>query len=382
MTEYSRMAKGSFTASASTAMVNLPFKPDYVELFNYTNIAAAPAANKTLRAFWDASLVVSSSVPTMLEIYNNSTVTAFDVITGTAANPGISAFSAGTLLQYGATQQIIGITKANPARVNVTAHGYSVGDTVIMQGLALASTNNMQLLNSVPFTIVTVSDADHFDVKWDTTGSNYTALTGSPAGALVKKVLYPFLYVPEDNVVTAVTTGSTTTVTTSMYHNFEVGQEVAFRVPSFWGPVQLNSLPNTLVPGSPVYGYVTSLTDNWTFVVNIDSSSYTAFSNNGTMTAATLPGLTYMQVLSVGDVNTGGNLITATSPLYPSPSFPTSSNRVSTINGPAIRGAFVNNTRQGFVIGAGVGTNNASAKIMAANDVIEWRAFLHDISSP
>jgi len=63
----------------------------------------------------------------------------------------------------------------------------------------------------------------------------------------------------------------------------------------------------------------------------------------------------------VGDVNTGGNLISAGSPLYPSPSFPTSSGGVSTINGPAIRGAFVNNTAQGFIIGAGVGTNDSSS---------------------
>jgi len=57
----------------------------------------------------------------------------------------------------------------------------------------------------------------------------------------------------------------------------------------------------------------------------------------------------------------------AGSPLYPSPSFPTSSGGVSTINGPAIRGAFVNNTAQGFIIGAGVGTNDSSSVLVGAN---------------
>jgi hypothetical protein len=165
-----------------------------------------------------------------------------------------------------------------------------------------------------------------------------------------------------------------------MYHNFEVGQEVAFRIPSQWGTTQLNSLPNVQIPGSPIYGYVISITDNWTFVVNINSSAYTAFTT--AIAVSAVPGLTFPQVVPVGDVNTGGNAIFAGSALYPPPRFPTSSSRVSTINGPAIRGAFVNNTSQGFVIGAGAATNNASAKIMAANDVIEWRAFLHDYSSP
>ena len=43
MTEYSRMAKGSYTVSGgsigstapSVKIINLPFKPDYVELINY-----------------------------------------------------------------------------------------------------------------------------------------------------------------------------------------------------------------------------------------------------------------------------------------------------------------------------------------------------------
>ena len=62
----------------------------------------------------------------------------------------------------------------------------------------------------------------------------------------------------------ALTLASTTTVTTTMYHNFVVGQEVAFRIPSQWGTSQLNSLPNVIIPGSQIYGYVVSVTDNWT----------------------------------------------------------------------------------------------------------------------
>ncbi len=389
MTEYSRMAKGNYVVSGgsvgvsapSTKIINLPFKPDYVELINYT-AALTPTDDGIPFAFWDASVNVTVSAvvynPTVVEQSNGTSLSTDLVLTN-----GISVFSAGLSQQFGATQQIIGITKANPAVVNVTGHGYSVGDTVILQGIALASTNNMQLLNGVPFTIIAVTDANHFSLNWDASGSNYVAISGSPAGALVKKVLYPFLYVPEDNVISFVTLGSTTTIGTTMYHNFEVGQEIAFRVTPFWGTTQLNSLPNVLIPGSPIYGYVTSITDNWTFVCSINSSAFTAFTDNATMTAATLSGLTYAQVLAVGDVNTGGNIITATSPLYPSPQFPTSTNRVPTINGPAIRGAFVNNTSQGFIIGTGAANSDTTAFLGGQNgDVMEWRAYYHDLSIP
>ena len=387
MAEYSRMAKGNFTAtgaaaSPATAVIPLPFQPDYVELWNYTNIAAAATNNKMLRAWWDAKLVVGGNNPTMVETYSGAGATVFDVITNTSTNLAINPYSGALALQYGPTQQIIGITKANPAVVNVTAHGYNVGDTVILQGIALATTNNMQLLNGVPFTITAVGDANHFTLNWDASGSNYTAISASPAGALVKKVLYPFLYLPEDNVVSFITRGATTTIGTTMYHNFEVGQEIAFRIPSFWGTTQLNSLPNSTIPGSPIYGYVTSITDNWTFVCNISSTSYTAYTNNAAMTAATLPGLNYPQVLAVGDVNTGGNLITSTSSLYPPPQFPTSSNRVGIINGPAIRGSFVNNTFQGFTIGVGTGTNITGMNLITTGDVVYYHAYLHDYGNP
>lgn len=377
MAEYSRLAKGNFTAASgqTTAVVNLPFQPDFVEIWNYTNIKTSGASLVT-RAWWDNKLLDGSNNPTMIEGYSAGTATIFDVI----QTNGISTFSAGLELQYGATKQVIGITKAAQARVNVTAHGYNVGDTVILQGIATGVTNNaFRLINNVPFTIVTVSDADHFDINWNTSQSSYTAISGSPTGALVKKVLYPFLYVPEDNVVSALTLGATTTVATTMYHNFEVGQEVAFRIPSFWGTIQLNSLPNVVIPGSPIYGYVVSITDNWTFVVNINSSAFTAFNTN----QSNIPtNVTMAQVLSVGDVNTGGNIITATSPLYPSPQFPTFTNRVPTINGPAIRGAFVNNTSQGFIIGAGAPTVITAATIVTSASQIYWHAYLHDFANP
>ncbi len=389
MTEYSRMAKGNYTVGSGTLgsvapsakIINLPFQPDYVELINYTQ-AITPAQHGIPFAFWDASVnvTVSSVVynPTIIEIFNATPVLTTDSV----LTNGISVFSAGLGLQFGPTAQVIGITKANPARVNVTAHGFSVGDTVILQGIATSVTNNdFRLINGIPFTIVTVSDANHFDIQWNTNQSNYTAISGSPTGALVKKVLYPFLYLPEDNVVSAVTAGSTTTVVTTMYHNFETGQEIAFRIPQAFGMTQLNSLPNILIPGSPIYGYVTSITDNWTFVCNINSTAFTAFTTNP---ATPVPSnFTFPQVLAVGDVNTGGNAITSTSALYPSPLFPTSSNRVATINGPAIRGSFVNNTSQGFIIGAGASRTDTSSWVGGSSgDVIEWRAYLHDFSSP
>ncbi len=376
MSEYSKSAAGNFISTGAAQAINLPFIPNRVKFTNYT--ATAAFANHGIpNGYWSAGMGQGFAT---CEVVGAGPVLEVGVV----LTQGISTFSGGLSQQYGAAIGIASITAANPTVVTTTvAHGYKVGDTVVLQGLNESATTGMQQIAGIPFTISVVGSTTTFTIKWDTNQTNFTALTASPPGAFVKKVLYPFLYLPEDNVISAITTGTTTTVVTTMYHNMVVGQQVAFRIPSVYGTTQLNSLPNNVVPGSPIYGYVQSITDNWTVVVNTNSTGYTAFNSNQPF--ANYPGLQFPQIVPVGDVNSGGWPYTGGS-LYPSPSFPTSSGGVPTINGPAIQGAFVNNTSQGFIIGAGnavVATtaDTSSHLVGASSDVIYWEAFLDDIWS-
>lgn len=369
MAEYSRLAKGSFTSTGGAQAVILPFLPDRVELTNYS-AAATPANHGVPFAKWDVVMGQGFAVE---QVFNATPVLTSDVV----VLNGISTFSAGVALQFGAQLQISGITKASPAVVTTAAaHGYSTGQTVMFEGLYQSSTTGMPQMAGMPF-VITVTGATTFTVPWNTNQSAYTALSASPTGAYVKRVLYPALYAPGVSFITALTLGASTTVVTTAPHNLVVGSEVAFRIPSLWGTTQLNSLPNVLIPGSPVYGYVTSVTNSTTVVVNINSAAFTAYTSN--VAVASVPGLSFPQMLAVGDVNTGGLAISAGSALYPSPVV----NGVSTINGPAINGAFVNATSMGFVIGAGVGaTDTASVLVGAAGNTIYWVAYLDDFSSP
>lgn len=383
MTEYSRMAKGKFISTGAAQIINLPFKPDYVELINYT-ASAAFTDHRVLSAQWDVNMGQGFAITQV----KNTTYQTDSVILN-----GISTFAAGQLLQFGAVKQVVSSTKANPASFEVTAHGYASGDVVMFEGLySTQFTAGMPQMSGIPFT-VTVTDANNFTVPWNSNQSNYTALAASPSGATVKKVLYPYMYFPGVSYISAITlsTGGngTTTIDTTNAHNFVVGQEVAFRIPAIsgvvpaaWGTTELNSLPNLAIPGSPIYGYVVAVTDYNTVVVNIDSSTYTAFNSN--IPVANVPGLTHPQIVAVGDVNTGGVPISSGSALYPSPQYmPIGTTTFNTINGPAIRGAYVNNTSQGFIIGAGVNvTDTAAVLVGATGNVIYWRAMLHDMSIP
>ncbi len=376
MTEYSRIAKGSFTSTGAAQIVNLPFLPDSIEMWNYSS-HATPANHGVPYAYWDVQMGQGFAVE---NVFNATPVLTTDIVT---AN-GFSTFSAGLMQQFGATQLVSTITKADPAVVTASAaHGLKSGDVVIFQNIYQTSTTGMQQIAGIPFT-VTVTGATTFTIPWNTNQSNYTSYTfvAQSPRANFKKVLYPYLYFPGTNFISAITTGTTTTIDTTSAHNFVVGQEVAFRVPTIWGTSNLNSLPNTVIPGSPIYGYVISVTDYNTVVVNINSTGYTAFNSNQVF--ASFTGEFFPQIVAVGDVNTGGVQISSGSQLYPPPySVQIGTTRTNTINGPAIQGAFVNNTSQGFIIGAGVGTNDTSSVLVGANgNVIYWKALLNDFASP
>lgn len=388
MSEYSRMAKGSFTATGNAAIVNLPFIPDFVELWNYS-IIKTPANHGVARAWWDNKLLDGSNNPTMIELFNATPVLTTDTI----QTNGISVFQGGLALQYGPVVQHtantdFAISKASSAVITVSGagipdHGLQTGDWVVFSNLYQTSTTGMQQIAGMPF-MVTRTAATTFTINWNTNQSNYTAFnTSTSTGNLgsYKKILYPNLYLPGSVIVSGITRGATTTISTAGAHQYQVGQEVAFRIPAAWGTIELNSLPNTLIPGSPIYGYVVSVTDFQNFVVNINSSAFTAFNTNQTF--AGFVGEKFPQVVAVGDVNTGGVQISSGSPLYPSPKFSYSSfNSNSTINGPAIIGSYVNNTSQGFLIGSGAAETDTAAAMIANTNIVYWHAYLHDFSSP
>ena len=384
MTEYSRSAKGSFTqaATGNNVAIYLPFQPTLVKLTNYTAYANF-AASDIPWGTWDVAMGQGTAAVGYIgagPVLQTAVVTA----------NGISTFAAGLMLQFGPVVLLGGaggITKhATTPTVTTTAnHNLNTGDVVVFENLYEIATTGMQQIAGIPFA-VTVLTGTTFTIAYDTSGSNFTAITAGGLNTLAqfKKVLYPDLYLPGVTNINFLALGTTTTVTTTTNHNYVVGQEIAFRVPLVYGTAQLNSLPNNTIPGSPIYGYVTSVTSNTQFVCNINSTGFSAFVVNQPF--ASFRGLQFPQVVAVGDVNSGGWPYTGGN-LYPSPSFPTFSGGVSTINGPAIQGAFVNNTRQGFIIGAGnavfQATPDTSSHLSGeTSDVIYWEAFLTDISSP
>jgi hypothetical protein len=373
MAEYSRLASGQVTSTGGATAVVLPFIPDFIEISNQTRAAATSGIT---RAWWETDMGQGAAF--------KSTYGSGDGYITAATGTGFQTISAGIALQFGPNVLLGssgGITRVAGAPVITTTsvHGLVIGDVVVFNNLYMTdTTHGMQQMAGVWFQVVTVPTTTSFTVNWDNSGSNYTTITAGGLNTLAgyKQVLYPNLYAPSVAVISAITTGTTTTIQTTFPTNVKVGQEVAFRIPTPWGTTQLNELGSPLnqqIPGFPVYGYVVSVADSTNFVVNINSTSYTAY--NANQPFLSFPGLKYPQVIPAGDVNTGGKLISSGSLLYPSPTLYNGyqgsvTAEVSTINGPGIQGAFINATWMGFIIGSGVSGTAA--------DVLFYRAYLHD----
>jgi len=368
MAEYSRKAHGTILVTSNGKLfVPTPFIPDFIQVWDISRWGA-PVTQNNPYIMWNKFMVPGDGLSI---IYNLSLVPSLSMNYASAYPNGITPVIEGKELEYGPAMQITGITKANPAVVSTTVpHNLYTGDVVILEGLNQSASTGMQQIAGIPFAI-TRTGSSAFSINWNTNQSNYTALSGSPSGCVYRAVKNPYIYSPGNNFISAITTGATTTIQTTGFHNLYVGQEISFRIPAPWGTVQLNSSRSRGIPGNPLYGVVTSVNNNQSVTVNIDSSTYAPFNSN--IAFAKYSGLSYAQMVTVGDYNMGGApLSTNNGQLYPS-SFVNPASVVVSPNGPGILGAFSNYSRFGFTIG--------TAFAPAQGTYIYWEASLHDIST-
>lgn len=355
--EYDRQAQGQVTSLGGATPVMLPFIPTHLEI---SNPARATAVNGVTRAWWEIAMGNGAAMLTTTVAGPTDGTSYIAAATGT----GFSAFIAYASNLYGPVVPITTVTAGAAPTVIVcpNPHNLITGDVVVFTHLNQTATTGMQGLSGIPW-VVTYVNANNFSINIDTAAgatffTTYNSGTAIDGLGSCKKILYPFLYAPGVADISAIVLGAQTTVTTTSPHNFVVGQQVAFRIPAPYGTVQLNSLPNITIPGSPVYGYVTAVNSAVQIVVNINSTGYTAFTYP--LTAQVIAGLGAAQILAVGDNNSGSNQFGYQSPIIPT------FGGAHTINGPAIAGAYLNNSAMGFIIGSGVAGT--------AGDQIMWRA--------
>jgi hypothetical protein len=341
MSEYNKIAEGSFTSSGAAEFISMPFLPNSFEMWNVTAYGT-PTQNEIAEAIsWQSATAATASVK-----YFNAT----PVLTTTnLASGGISFITADTYM-YGPTIALAAtfVTQAAAAVVTTaSAHGLSTGDAVLIYGTA----SMLQIAGEI-YT-VTVLSTTTFSIPVNSSGFASAATAG-----FMKQVLYPDLYVPYRAGITNVTQASSAVITTAVNHGFVVGQEVFFQFPTVsttsWGMFEMDTLTYNAENVIPQQAYVTAVTAN-TLTVNINSTGYTAFAYP-TSAQASL-GINFPAVYAIGDQNYG--------PTGPPP-----------FTAPiVVPGAFYANTRQGVLVGLGNGTQ----LLHQTNDVVRWRATYPDL---
>lgn len=281
---FSEELSGSFTTPSSgnaNQTLQLPFIPDLFEIWvrgnssgdNWTS-SANPGPVKY--AFWQTGMADGSALCTANT--NGAATDTSSFLSSGGITPVTSAANS-----FGAGNTVSGITSANPAVLTTSGSNlYVTGDIVMIQG----STGSAQF-SGIPWSLVSTG-ATTYNLGISGTTFNSSSLTANTGGT-VRKVLYPNVFTPYVSYIVALTTGSTTTVTTSYPHGLTAGDYVRLVIPSPWGTTQISGQT----------GVVSSITSTIRFVVAIDSSSASAFAFPTVAQASA--GVTWPQVIPMAE---------------------------------------------------------------------------------
>lgn len=318
--------RGKFTSANVAKFVQLPCLPKYFKIVNTTQFNST-TQDKVKEAFgYDDETAGRAYID-----YNGA---ASSVVNKTVITAGGFTFIEAGTPTFGAQATYTAgtpVNQANPAVVTAASHGFQTGDAIWITG-----TTGMLQIAGIPYTITRI-DANSFSIRVNSSG-----FAAAATSVTLKRLHYADLYIPMLCYPTAITQASSAVVTLNVDHQFVVGSVVKFVIPSQWGMIELNNQTGT----------VTAITSS-TITVNIDTTSYTAFSYPTSAVAAA--GMDFPQVIPIADENFG-YVYTGSDPL----------NRVL--------GSFVANTRQGVLVGVGNGTQ----VMHTTNDVIKWEAEFPD----
>lgn len=141
-----------------------------------------------------------------------------------------------------------------------------------------------------------------------------TGVISYPTPPFQNLAIEPEFYQPSRFIISAITLGQTTLVTTTENNNFVIGQQVRLLIPANWGSYQLNNLT----------GYVLSIPQDNQVEISINSiRNVNAFVVGS--------GICQAQIIAVGDINQGN--INNNGPLFEDIGIPGAFENISPLRG-------------------------------------------------
>lgn len=260
MADNTIILQGNFTATGVDKY--LPFRSsiDWMKVYNYTTLAAG-GAGTGVEFYWQRGMAAGYGLEYQ-KLAADDSMSPVIITSGGFTWYDSSDLTPGTHWAVGSANQVTAVsTAAIPVVTNDGANGLVAGDVVRLDNIT-----NAQQFGGIDMTVGynTLSG-----VSFDLSYMPQLAVAGTTAGW--RKIPFDPYYYPRHRYITAVTTGTTTVIKTSVTHGYKVGQKVRFIVPSEFGMSELNGLQGTITA-------VDETTTVNTFTVNIDTSAgFTAF---------------------------------------------------------------------------------------------------------
>jgi|RhiMetdeSRZDD1v2_1073273.scaffolds.fasta_scaffold02819_22 hypothetical protein len=354
------IGQGSFVVPATVVnqYIKIPSGVDWMKVLNYTNAAKVGGATGLgVSYYWQRGMAPGTGV---VNYYGNATavMSGDTLVSGGFTLYDPSGQTAGALPLIGNAVATTASTNAvRPVVSTASTAGIVVGSVVRMSNTAQTDVNGIDMVvgavtTNVSFTLLTATNP-------------LANVPGVVGGAGFYRIVNTSeLFYPRRRVVVNITNAVTPTVSTSIAHGMTPGQEIRFSIPTLVignpGMIQLNGLS----------AIVLSVTDDYNFVINIDTSAFNTFV---WPTVAQQPSSFPLMVPFGEDTAT---------------SLSTPASQVPTIGGIQINGtqsgiladATVNTGFLGMVLGTGgVGTVAGALAISgpagtAAADVVYWVA--------
>jgi len=271
------LGQGTFVVPSTITNLPIPIPSgvDWIRVVNYTQrgtVGGAAAAGNTF--FWQRGMAAGTGT---VDYYSN----------GSAIVNGDTLVSGGFTLydpsgQTSGALPLLGNPVATTASTNATRPVVSTASTAgISVGTVVRLSNTAQTdINGQDFVVGAVTANTSFTLMG---ASNALATApGAIGGAGFYRIVNnanTTLFYPRRRLITNITQAVNGQVSTSIAHGLTPGQEVRFNIPAVSGMIQLNpQITNNYFPASSsVSAIVVSIVDDYNFTININTTSYTAF---------------------------------------------------------------------------------------------------------
>lgn len=244
-----------FTSAGNSVKIDLRSDVDWMAVYNLTQGAANQTTAVGVKYYWQRGMPAGAGWTTFksnaanaanLETY--ALTNGFTLIDSSVQAPGV----------LNATITAVS-NAAIPVVSNSGTNGLVAGDVVRLFNVAGA-----QQLGGIDFTV------GYNTLTTGTFSLDYMSQIVAGTTGSWRKINFNPIFYPRRRFITVITQAAQAVVTTSVTHQYEVGQQVRFVVPAAYGMVEINGLTGNIVS-------VDTTTTVNSFTVDIDSSAFTAF---------------------------------------------------------------------------------------------------------